>query len=379
MMPPQVVERRCIVGVNERLDRHGVVLTPLDPEEVVAAATTLVEREQIEALAVSFLWSFRNPIHEEQAVGALDRRVPRPRGHVGRGVASRHPRVRALHVRVAERVHVGRAHRRRAAGRGARPPWPAGAGAAGALRRRVDHHRRSAAHAHQPRGVGPRGGCRGRGRGRPRRERHGRGHLRHGRHVVRRVGRQRRPGDAPRAWRPHGDLDRVVARRRRLHRRGRRLGRLDRRARDAAGRAALGRRGARARVLRARRRRADRHRRAARARLPRARSLPRRRHGPRRRRRVGRVRTSRHDAVALDRGSGVGHPRDRAGRHGQGRPRQARRTRPRPARPRARQLRRVWRALRRRHRAGDRHGHRGRPRARVGAVGVRRRDRRRAA
>ena len=47
------------------------MLTPLDPEEVVAAATALVEREQVEALAVSFLWSFRNPVHEEQAVGAL--------------------------------------------------------------------------------------------------------------------------------------------------------------------------------------------------------------------------------------------------------------------------------------------------------------------
>src|SRR6185436_5757360 len=71
MMPPQVVERGCIVGVNERIDRHGVVLTPLDLDEVVAAARTLVEREHVEALAVSFLWSFRNPIHEEQAVGAL--------------------------------------------------------------------------------------------------------------------------------------------------------------------------------------------------------------------------------------------------------------------------------------------------------------------
>ena len=76
MMPPQVVERRCIVGVDERIDRHGVVLTPLDPDAVVAAASTLVDREAVEAIAVSFLWSFRNPVHEEQAVGALSAAFP---------------------------------------------------------------------------------------------------------------------------------------------------------------------------------------------------------------------------------------------------------------------------------------------------------------
>src|SRR5438094_2197278 len=76
MMPPQVVERSCIAGVTERIDRHGVVLTPLDPDDVVVAARNLVERQGIEALAVSFLWSFRNPIHEEQAVGALARHLP---------------------------------------------------------------------------------------------------------------------------------------------------------------------------------------------------------------------------------------------------------------------------------------------------------------
>jgi N-methylhydantoinase A len=71
MMPPQVVERECIVGVEERVDRHGDVLAALDPNEVVLAVGDLIARERIQALAVSFLWSFRNPIHEEQAVGAL--------------------------------------------------------------------------------------------------------------------------------------------------------------------------------------------------------------------------------------------------------------------------------------------------------------------
>ena len=117
-----------------------------------------------------------------------------------------------------------------------------------------------------------------------------RGHLRHGRHVVRRLRRERRRARPPDPRRPHGDLDRAVARRRRVDRRRRRLARLDRRPRDAAGRPAVGRRRSRPRVLRPRRHRGHRHRRARRARLRRPDPLPRRRHGTRRRCRARRVR-----------------------------------------------------------------------------------------
>jgi N-methylhydantoinase A len=74
--PDPLVPRRRIVGVAERIDRDGAVLTPLDPDEVVAAARLLVEREAVEALAVSFLWSFKNASHEEAAVGAIRREFP---------------------------------------------------------------------------------------------------------------------------------------------------------------------------------------------------------------------------------------------------------------------------------------------------------------
>jgi N-methylhydantoinase A len=76
MMPAQVVDRHCIVGVDERIDRHGAVLRPLDPVEAVAAARSLVETQGVEALAVSLLWSFRNPVHEEQAVAAIGEALP---------------------------------------------------------------------------------------------------------------------------------------------------------------------------------------------------------------------------------------------------------------------------------------------------------------
>jgi N-methylhydantoinase A len=62
--------------VHERIDRAGQVLTSLDPAEVVRAARELVEGEQAEVLAVSFLWSFRNPAHERAAVDALNKALP---------------------------------------------------------------------------------------------------------------------------------------------------------------------------------------------------------------------------------------------------------------------------------------------------------------
>jgi N-methylhydantoinase A len=91
MMPPQVVERDCIVGVRERVDRHGAVLTPLDPEEVVAAGHRLVDRHGVEVFAVSFLWSFRNPAHEELAVGTLAQHFP---AHAVTSGAALHPVIR---------------------------------------------------------------------------------------------------------------------------------------------------------------------------------------------------------------------------------------------------------------------------------------------
>src|SRR5262249_42352038 len=75
VMPPAVVDRGAIVGVAERIDRRGAVLQPLDAREAVEAARTLLDGG-VDALAVSFLWSFRNPIHEEQAVAAITDAFP---------------------------------------------------------------------------------------------------------------------------------------------------------------------------------------------------------------------------------------------------------------------------------------------------------------
>ena len=75
-MPPGILSRRQIVGVSERVDCDGQVLVPVDRNEVVAAARRLVEKRDVQALAVSFLWSFKNAVNEEAAVGAIREELP---------------------------------------------------------------------------------------------------------------------------------------------------------------------------------------------------------------------------------------------------------------------------------------------------------------
>ncbi len=74
--PPEIVSPHRIVGVSERVDRDGQVVRPIDLAEVVAAAKDLVQDKEAEALAVSFLWSFRNPAHEREAVAAIGAALP---------------------------------------------------------------------------------------------------------------------------------------------------------------------------------------------------------------------------------------------------------------------------------------------------------------
>ncbi len=69
---PPIVERRLVIGVPERLDAHGQVVVPLDLAAAEAALDALVAAG-VQAVAVSFLWAFLDPRHE-QAVGALARR-----------------------------------------------------------------------------------------------------------------------------------------------------------------------------------------------------------------------------------------------------------------------------------------------------------------
>ena len=65
--PPTLVPRHRRLGVRERIGADGGVLLPLDETAVADAAKTLVEGEKVEAIAISFLHSYRNPAHERRA------------------------------------------------------------------------------------------------------------------------------------------------------------------------------------------------------------------------------------------------------------------------------------------------------------------------
>lgn len=67
---PSLVDRDCIVEVDERVDRYGSVVVPLDRGQVEDAVRTLIEQHHVQALAVCTLWSFKNPKHEKE-IGAV--------------------------------------------------------------------------------------------------------------------------------------------------------------------------------------------------------------------------------------------------------------------------------------------------------------------
>ena len=63
--PTFLAPRRRRVGIRERLDARGAVLTPLDEEQVRRTVAALRDRG-VQALAVCYLFSFVNPAHERR-------------------------------------------------------------------------------------------------------------------------------------------------------------------------------------------------------------------------------------------------------------------------------------------------------------------------
>lgn len=73
---PDIVDRRAISEVDERIDWSGTVLVPLDLDQVKVEATRLVEEMKVDALAVCFLWSHANAEHELAAEAAIKELYP---------------------------------------------------------------------------------------------------------------------------------------------------------------------------------------------------------------------------------------------------------------------------------------------------------------
>src|ERR1700758_1840720 len=60
-----LLPKRHALEVTERVDRDGTVIVPLDEEQARTAIGSLLD-DGIRAIAVSLLWSFRNPAHERR-------------------------------------------------------------------------------------------------------------------------------------------------------------------------------------------------------------------------------------------------------------------------------------------------------------------------
>ena len=75
--PPVLVPRELRFGIRERIDYTGAIVSSPNQEELEALATTLKE-SGVEAVAVSLLFSFLNPIHEEMLQEAIERLDQKP-------------------------------------------------------------------------------------------------------------------------------------------------------------------------------------------------------------------------------------------------------------------------------------------------------------
>ena len=74
--PHAICPRRLRVGIPERLDHTGAVLTPLD-EAAVLRAIEAFKEQGVEAVAICFLFSFLNPAHEKRVAELVRQKMPK--------------------------------------------------------------------------------------------------------------------------------------------------------------------------------------------------------------------------------------------------------------------------------------------------------------
>ena len=74
-MPEPLVPRYLRRGVSERIDGHGKILQELDEQELKRILKELRE-EDVKSVAICFLHSYQNPIHEQQARETIQQIMP---------------------------------------------------------------------------------------------------------------------------------------------------------------------------------------------------------------------------------------------------------------------------------------------------------------
>jgi N-methylhydantoinase A len=73
--PLPLIPRRLCFEIAERLDHQGKVLMPLDEDAVARAAHAMHDRG-VESIAICFLHSYQNPVHEQAAANIVRRILP---------------------------------------------------------------------------------------------------------------------------------------------------------------------------------------------------------------------------------------------------------------------------------------------------------------
>ncbi|MDR5699038.1 hydantoinase/oxoprolinase family protein [Agromyces aerolatus] len=74
--PAPLVPRRHRRGVPGRLDAQGAEVVPLDEAALIEAARELIEQHGLGSIAICFLHSYTNPVHERRAADVLRAEFP---------------------------------------------------------------------------------------------------------------------------------------------------------------------------------------------------------------------------------------------------------------------------------------------------------------
>ena len=70
-----IIPRHLRLEVSERVDAYGDVYKPLDESEL-APIVAFLKAHEVKAIAVSLLFSFLNPVHEQVIGEVLRRELP---------------------------------------------------------------------------------------------------------------------------------------------------------------------------------------------------------------------------------------------------------------------------------------------------------------
>ncbi|MBT7184389.1 MAG: hydantoinase/oxoprolinase family protein, partial [Candidatus Marinimicrobia bacterium] len=74
-MPKPLVPRNLRVGVTERVDKKGTIVTDIDKNELKSSVQKLID-QGVEAIAVCYLFGFINPVHEKLTADYIQKYFP---------------------------------------------------------------------------------------------------------------------------------------------------------------------------------------------------------------------------------------------------------------------------------------------------------------